>query len=141
MKKIFRYSLILASFVSLFLSCNPDDNNNDPQPVDDPRDKFVGTWHCSENSHQNGASNFIVTASLNSGNSSQIYLANFYQLGTGQKVYGVVANTNVTVPSQTVSGVTINGSGNMTDNNTKISWNYYVNDGADIDTCTAVFSK
>ncbi len=138
MKKTFRYIFILASLTSLLVSCDPDDN---PPDDTDPRDKFVGSWSCNENSHQMGTSTFTVTISLNSGNSSQIYVANFYQLGTSQKVYAVVAGDNATIPDQSVSGVSVKGSGSITSSNTKIDWNYYVNDGADIDTCTAVFTK
>ena len=139
MKKIFRTTLFTAIFASLIIACNPDDPNTPDNT--DPRDKFVGSWLCNENSHLNGNSSFTVTASLNPSNSSQIYLANFYQLGTSQKVYGVVASSSVTIPSQTLSSVTVRGSGDITNNDTKINWTYYVDDGADIDTCTAIYSK
>ena len=88
-----------------------------------------------------GISSFTVPVSLDPNNSSQICLANFYQFGFSQKVYGVVTSNTVTIPNQTVSGKSVRGSGTITTNNTKINWNYYVDDGADIDTCTAVFSK
>ena len=138
MKKIFPYTLILGALISILYSCNPNDNNSTSS---DPRDNYTGNWNCSEVSHLNGSSAFTVTISLNPNNSSQIYLANFYHLGTNQKVYGIVANTNVTIPQQTVNSIKISGSGTLTNNNTKINWNYYANDGADIDTCTAVYSK
>jgi hypothetical protein len=139
MKKIFRTSIIAAIFASFLFACNP----NDPSTPDntDPRDKFVGSWLCNESSHLNGASSFTVTISNNPSNSSQILIANFYQLGTSQKVYGVVAGSNVSIPSQTLSSVTIKGDGSIASNNTKINWNYIADDGADKDTCTAVYSK
>ena len=138
MKKTFRYAIIAATLFMVFYACNPNDPNNNPQPTADPRDKFVGSWSCSEVSHQNGSSTFTVPISLNANNSSQLLLGNFYQMG---QVYGVVAGTNVTVPSQSVSSCNIWGSGNITNNNTRINWNYYVDTGADIDTCTAVCNK
>ncbi|HNW97502.1 MAG TPA: hypothetical protein PKK00_03705 [Bacteroidales bacterium] len=139
MKKLFIYTLIISSFVGLLVSCDPNDNNDD---TTDPRDKFVGNWTCNENSNQNVSSSFTVAITLNSGNSSQIYLSNFYHLGTSQKVYAVVAGDNANIPEQTVSGFTIkSGSGSIYNSNTKISWKYNVSDGADIDTCTAEFTK
>ncbi|MFA5782430.1 MAG: hypothetical protein WC868_09195 [Bacteroidales bacterium] len=142
MKKIIKCTFVLFTLASIFFSCNPDDTNDTPQPPEDTRDKFVGSWLCNENSSQFGQINpFYVTITLNPSNSSQIYLANFYQLGSSQKVYGVVTNNYVDIPAQTVSGKSVRGSGTITSNNTKINWNYYVNDGADIDTCTAVFTK
>ena len=141
MQKTIKYIFVLCTLASIFFSCNPDDTNDTPPQTEDSRDKFVGSWLCNENSHQMGTSSFTVPISLDPNNSSQIYLANFYQLGSSQKVYGVVANNSVTIPNQTVSSKSVRGSGTITNNNTRINWNYYVNDGADIDTCTAVFSK
>jgi hypothetical protein len=138
MKKAIRYALMFLATTSLFYSCAPDDG--DPQNGDS-RDKFVGSWICSENSHQMGTSSFTVTISLNPANTYQILLANFYQLGASQKVVATVAGSSVTVASQQVSGVSVRGSGSITNNDTKINWNYYVDDGADIDTCSAVFTK
>jgi hypothetical protein len=141
MKKIIKYTFVLLTLASVFFSCNPDDTNNTPQPNVDPRDKFVGSWLCNEHSHQMGNSSFTVPISKDINNSSQIALANFYQLGSSQKVYGVVTNNTVTISNQTVSGKSVRGSGTITNNNNTINWNYYVDDGADIDTCTAVFTK
>jgi len=138
MIKTIRYTFILFTLVSIFFSCNPDDTNDTPQPPEDSRDKFVGSWLCNEHSHQNGNTAFTVTISLNSGNSSQIYLDKFYG---SLKVYGIVANNNVNIPSQSVNNFNVNGSGTITNNNNTINWNYYVSDVADIDTCTAVFTK
>jgi len=138
MKKIFRYTFIIGILLTLLYSCNSNDTNTTSS---DPRSNFTGNWTCVEASHLNGNSSFTVTISLNPNNSSQILLANFYHLGTNQSVYGIVANTNVTVPQQTVNGIKVSGSGNLANNNTKINWNYFANDGADIDTCTAVYTK
>jgi hypothetical protein len=138
MKKNLLAIIILGAFISILYSCNSNDSN---ATSSDPRENFIGTWTCNESSHLNGNSAFQVTISLNPNNSSQILLADFYHLGTSQKVYGVVANTNVTIPQQTVSGFSIKGSGTITNNNTKINWNYYANNGADLDTCTAVYTK
>jgi hypothetical protein len=138
MKRIFGYAILFAAMASFMISCDP---NNNPPDDTDPRDKFVGSWTCAENSTQNGTSSFTVNVSLNSGNSSQILMANFYQLGSSKTVYAVVAGDNATAASQTVGGVTIKGDGSITTNDTKMNWNYTANDGADIDTCTAVFTK
>ncbi|NTW33189.1 MAG: hypothetical protein HGB12_11295 [Bacteroidetes bacterium] len=134
-------TLILTLSITLY-SCQPDNNSNTPQPTGDTRDKFVDTWSCQEQSKLNGNSSFMVNISLNSNNSSQINISNFYQLGASYKVYGIVADNSVTLPNQTVNGFTVkSGSGNITNNNNQITWNYVIDDGADLDTCTAVFSK
>lgn len=138
MKKTFPYLVSLATLVSILFSCNPDDNPNDTA---DARDKFVGNWTCSEHSAQNGNSTFTIGISLNPGNSSQIYIANLYALGTSKQVYAVVAGDNATIPQQNIGSYTASGSGNIYNSDTKINLDYYMNDGADIDTCTAVLTK
>ena len=137
--KLFLRIILFFSIVSiLFYSCDPNDNDS---PLDDPRDRFVGNWICAETSSQNGASSFTVSISLKPDNSSQILLTNFYQLGTNAKVYAVVAGTYASIPEQTVSGFTIKGNGTLINNFTRIDWTYQVNDGADLDNCTAVYTK
>jgi hypothetical protein len=140
MKKIPLYSaFIFLLTIGLFFSCNPDDGG-DPAPTD-PRDKFVGSWLCQETS-QSGNSSFSVTISIDGSNSSQIFLDNFYHLGVGKKVYGVVAGNNVTLPNQVVNGFTVkSGNGTIVNSDTKINFSYVVNDGADDDSCTAVYTK
>jgi hypothetical protein len=143
MKKTFKYLIIVAAFMSLQTTCN---NNDNPPDNTDPRDKFVGNWTCVETSTLNkkGTSSYTVAISLNTGNSSQIDLANFYGLGSAKTVYAVVAGDVATIPDQSISGTTgfsAKGSGSITSSDTKINWDYYVNDGAEIDTCSAVFSK
>jgi hypothetical protein len=141
MKKTFQYLIIIASIMCLQADCN----TGDPPDNTDPRDKFVGNWTCNETSSLNkgkGSSSFTVTISLSTTNTSQINLANFYGMGTSKQVYAVVAGDNATIPDQSAGGFpSIKGSGSISSNNTKIDWSYYVNDGADIDTCTAVYNK
>lgn len=139
MKRNLLYLFLFISISALIVSCDPTDGPDEPDV--DPRDKFVGSWICNETSTQNGNSTYNVIVSLNPTNSAQILLAQFYQMSSGQKVYAIVANNNATVPEQTLTGLVIKGSGNYSTTTSKINWTYYVNDGADIDTCTAVYSK
>ncbi len=139
MKKNLIYFFTLLALTTFLYSCDPNDGTDAPDT--DPRDKFVGSWICNETSTQNGNSTYNVTVSLNPSNTSQILLAQFYQMSGGQKVFAIVANNNATVPEQTLTGLTMKGSGNYSTLTNKINWTYYVNDGADIDTCTASYSK
>lgn len=140
MKRLIKNTLVLVTILGIFYACNPNDTNN--TPTADPRDKFVGNWSCNEYSHLNHSnSTFPVTISLDPGNSSQILIANIYQLGASQKAYGIVANTYVNIPNQSVNSCSIKGSGTINSNSNQINWNYYVTSGSDIDTCTAVYTK
>lgn len=141
MKK-YLYSLLTLVFVASMLhSCTPDDNIDDPFPDVDTRDKFVGSWLCNENSSQNGSSSFTVGISLDATNSSQVILDNFYNAGYGKKLNGIATSSSITIPNQSLNSLYIRGSGSIFNNDTKMNWNYYVDTGADIDTCTAVFTK
>jgi len=139
MKK--QYSLLF--FIGLFLaislySCNDDEE--DIEPYVDPRDKFVGSWLCTEDNKKSTMIAYTVVISLDASNSSQVLLANFNLFGENESASGLVTNNLITVPLQTILDNDINGKGNMIDVNT-INWEYYVDDGADIDTITAVFTK
>lgn len=122
-----------------FYSCQPDEPT-DPDPVTDPRDKFVGVWTCHETSTIHGSSTYLVTISLDPSNTNYVKLADFYMLGDTTIIQGLVTNNNITVNAQTTCNCTINGSCTWS-NSTTLNWNYTVSDIADIDTCTAVYNK
>jgi len=142
----FRFNILIMIFlVAVFslTSCEPDkDENDNNTSYNDTRDKFVGSWNCVENSSQFGQNTYNVTISLNPNNSSEILIANIYHLGFDEKAYAIVNNISVTIPFQYVCNNTntIKGNGLLSGNN-KINWTYYVDDGADIDTCIAVYTR
>ncbi|NVO02885.1 MAG: hypothetical protein HXX09_09325 [Bacteroidetes bacterium] len=142
MKKI--HFLIFATIILFsvyFVSCNPDDPDGSPQPVTDPRDQYVGNWTCTEVSQLFPTQTpFTVGISLSSTNTSQILISNFYHFGTSENAIAVVSDNSVALPQQTVCSMAIHGSGNL-ETATKITWNYFVNDGADIDTVSATYIK
>jgi len=117
------------------------DSENIPQ---NPCEKVTGPLTCFENSTLNGSSTYkVVVSCLNEG--SKICFDNFY--GIRQKVYGSVTNDTITIDLCKVSNFTIEGSGVITKEKYKdrgaiftkhkVELKYTVNDGADIDTCTA----
>ena len=129
-KLFFLFVAILA-----ISSCNPDEN-----AVVDQRDKFLGTWNCTETSSQNPtAITFSVSIAKNELTENEISLSNFYHLGFDQKSNIAVSYSDLSIPSQVVCNLNVNGSGAYTQS--KINMIYYVNDGADIDTVNALLSK
>lgn len=137
MQKIQIYYLIVVFLsVLIFPSCTEEDIIN---PVDD-RQAFIGTWGVNENCLRDA---YSVTIEADPGNSSQVIIKNFWLIGYQEKPpYAIVAGTSITIPSQTMcndDNNTVSGSGEM--KNGKIEWEYSVNDGADLYTCTAVYEK
>lgn len=134
-----RNSIIGAAFISLFLmglaACNPDENENADQ-----REKFIGTWNCTETSSQNpNPITFSVTITKDELTENEIMLANFYHLGEDQKSRLVVNYSQLSMPQQTVCNLNVSGTGAYTQD--KVNMTYYVNDGADIDTVNALLAK
>ena len=125
--------LIIALFA--IASCKPDDNKDVDQ-----RDKFIGSWNCTETSSKNHNSiTFSVAISKNELTTNEIYLSNFYLLGSDQKARSTVDYSNLSIPQQVVCNLNVHGSGAYTQS--KVNLLYYVNDNADIDTVNAILSK
>lgn len=128
--------LLAAAYVLLTMAqCNPDDG------IDiDPRDKYIGDWSCTETSTQNpNPMTFNVNIVKEPLTENEIFVHNFYHLGFNEKALLLVNGTNLNIPVQTVCGLIFNGEGGFAQN--KINLTYTVNDGADIDTVSAVLSR
>jgi len=136
---ILLFFAILVSFVG---SCTPDEDGDNGNTYVDPRDKFTGSWKCTEMSRQFGSQTYNVNISLNPQNSTEILIANIYHFGYDEKARAITSNNSATIPLQPICNNTnnIRGSGMFSGNN-QINWTYYVDDGADIDTCNAVYTR
>ena len=130
-------SLILLTAIVLltFSACELLD---DPLPTD-ARDNFVGTWAVNETSSLYGINNYTVVIRYDPNSSSQVLMSNFYHFGDEIDTYAIPTAGSLTVPQQEVCNHTVKGTGILTKNT--ITWSYSVNDGADLDQVTAVFTK
>lgn len=125
--------LLFVSFVSFFSSCNPDE---DILSDGDARDNYLGTWLVQESGK--GKLTYEVDIAADPDNSAQVLLSNFYNYGI--KPYALVTATTITLPSQSFSkSLQVYGSGTLS--GSKITWTYYVNNGADLDTIHSVYTK
>jgi hypothetical protein len=133
-----KHFLLLAviPLVSIFSSCQPDD---EPAPAD-PRDVYVAAWTCNENSSQIGASTYSVHINKVTTNTTQVQIENFYNVGFSNKVLVDINGTTMSIPQQTYNGNQVHGGGTKTGTNS-ISLTYYVNNGSAIDTCTASLTR
>ncbi len=127
------FTLVLASLL-IIPACIPDDDPID----DDPREKFLGVWTCTEST----SVSYTVTISKDPSNSTQILMNNFHHLGVDEDVFALVAGKSLQIIQQTVcqGSMQISGDGIMETDN-RIRFQYYENDFADIDTIQAVFTK
>jgi hypothetical protein len=111
----------------------------DPDLTTDPRDNFVGTWTVNEQSALYGTNNYTAVIVKDPGNSTQVLIRNFYHFGMDEDTWAIPTISSITIPEQLVCNHTVKGNG--TRNKNQITWSYTVNDGADIDQVTAVYTK
>ena len=123
--------IILLIVILLFGSCATT-------PIDDidDLDKYTGTWNVSDNPVR---INYQVTITANPSNSAEILLNNFADLGSS--AVGLVIGNSVVIDNQSLgSNYSVSGSGSYI-NNGKLEFNFDLNDGIDIDSRVAVFTK
>ncbi len=140
MKKNIKYFLFFTTLLLISLNACKPDKDDDTQGTD--IDRFLGSWICEESSSLLGPSTFTVNIETDPLYENQVLLSNFYHLGYSEKPYGLTSSNIITVPNQYVcdSTMTINGDGDLRSDG-KIYWTYYSNDGANIDTVTAIYTK
>jgi hypothetical protein len=129
----FLFSIVIASMVVVFTSCDP---NEDPLSDQDVRDNYLGTWKVQESGK--GKVTYEVEITADPDNSVQVLINNFYDYNI--KPYAIVTASTITLPSQDFAkSLQIHGSGTLSQE--KITWTYYVNNGADLDTIHSVYTK
>lgn len=130
---------MLTGICFLFItSCNPDDQNDEPN-VDD-RNKFVGNWTCVEQETQ---LTYTVTISKSVTNQNQIFLKNFHHFGDNESATGIVSGYSITLPEQWLCNNEwfVKGSALMGSNQNTITFNYIVKGGVINDTIKAIYTK
>jgi hypothetical protein len=140
MKSIIKLSLATVLFGSLLLtSCSKEDDPTATPSSSDPRDKFLGSWHVSENSKDFGPSTYNCTIS-DSSDASHILLAPLY--GLNKKVYATPNGNNFTIPSQTIQGNSVSANNGTLASTNQINLTYYVRTtSTHYDTVSAVMTK
>jgi hypothetical protein len=136
-----KHFTLITFLLGVMVSCVPE-GDLDPDS-DDDRDKFVGTWRFDETkvSRSVDAINYTVTISYDPGNTSQVLLRNFANVGGSYSAYGIVTSNRITIPSQEItSGFRVSGSGTMSNLST-MSWEYTIIAGSDMESFTAVATK
>lgn len=134
-----QYKKILAAVMMLVVLL-PSCELEDVDPDADIRDKFIGTWRFDESEAKSDLTFYSVAISKDPGNSSQVLLQNFGNVGNFHSAYGIVTTNRITVTSQSIASFTISGSGNSV-SGTRMDWTYSINDGADLINYTAIAEK
>lgn len=129
-----RVLIAILLFSSFFLiSCQPEE-------IEEPEIDLTGSWSCAETStNPAGTSTFTVHIKKSG---SGYTVENFYNLGFNHSANISVSDKSITIPSQSIAGFSISGSGTVS-SSTKISLSYQADDGSgsNLDNCTANLTK
>lgn len=127
--------LNLILLLWMITSCAEEDLMN---PEDD-RDLLLGKWNVTETCNRDAYSVEIVK---DPSNSAQVLINNFWNAGScANTVFAIVAGNDLFIPKQTFCNgdFEVDGSGDL--ENDQISWSFSVNDGADLYTCVAEYTR
>lgn len=128
--------IILA--IALMWGCSEDDNGN-PSPVPDNRDKFAGSWNV--NNETCAKAMYVVSMSKDESNADQVLITNFAFSNSSEPSIGVVTGSTISIPKQTNSeGWSIEGSGLYKENGS-ISWNYTLIISGYQEQCTCIYLR
>lgn len=105
----------------------------------DPRIKFTGNWSVSEETAGVSTGTYPSTIILDSTNTTRIVIGNIFNLGNTATVQASVSSSNLNITSQSVTGISIAGTGSFAGNSFVL--NYTANDGSITESVKATYSK
>ncbi|MGA2822379.1 MAG: hypothetical protein ABSE72_02520 [Bacteroidales bacterium] len=136
MKKVSKYTLLFSLFAVFFISsCNKD--NSSTQLL--TRTSLTGTWIVNETKKKMTYEVIIV---IDSTTSNGVLISNFAGAGHNVRANAYLSGNTLALTNNELlsNGWIVNGSGTVT-GNTRIDWPYSLNDGANLTTIQAVFTK
>jgi len=133
---VYLMGFTLAMMMSM-VSCTTDDDNN-PSPVPDVRNKFLGNWNVIDGCSKG---NYSVNISKDPSNTAQVLLSNFANSDATEPDTALVIANSVVLYTQTNSeGWVIAGTGDYNVEG-KIQWIFSLTISGYKENCTATFSK
>jgi hypothetical protein len=139
MKKSIPFVAILFMLFASLLSGCATEPDPDPSPTD-ARTAFLGRWSVVETPTK---LTYEVNITTDPNSTDGVFISNFGNTGSGSNpAAATIGGKTITLdPNQTIGeGWIINGYGNLS-TTTRISWNYSINDGADVIYYIATYTK
>jgi hypothetical protein len=139
-----KYNLLYLVLLIFLVTAGCEDLLTDPGN-DDLRDKLTGSWLCDESEGylKSVEETYHVEIFLDPDDSTKVLIFNFFNLDPDISAEAVLSGSRLILPSQILEGgFTVSGSGLIAKNNTRIDWEYSVNDGSGkIYEITAIYTK
>ena len=132
--KIHKILSVFALLALSVVSCVPDTDLDQ-----DERLNWVGEWSVTETTGEFAPQTYTVQISL--GSSSLLLLQGLYAQGSMFALDASVSGQNFILPSQSVSGFSVSGSGTANEDFTEMNLTFTINDGSGADNVTATLKK
>ncbi len=133
--KISVFVLLLSFFI--LGGCDTADDNN-PSPVPDARDKFVGNWKVNESCSK---ITYFTSISKDPSNSVQVLIDNFGDASANEPDTAIITASTIHLYKQINSeGWMIEGSGKYNSDET-IDWTYTLTISGTQDNCSSTYTK
>lgn len=136
MKRVLKLSILLFGATLFFVSCEKD---LEADADVNYRDEFLGVWTAVENGDVNGVQSYQINISAGSAE-DEIIFNGIYNLNN-VKVTAFVTGFNVSIPKQTIQGITFTGSGQAVANFDNININFTANDGSGDDNVSVQLTR
>lgn len=131
-KPILFKTAVLLVVVFILHSCTIEDDTG----YTDPRDKFIGTWSVSD---QPGRINYVVSIVKNPAQSTDVLLNNFADMGGSAN--GLVVGSKIIIDKQNIGNDFLsNGTGTYVSSG-RLEFEFLLDDGIELESRVAVFSK
>lgn len=114
-------ALILSIATFALISC--EDFSLQPQ-----NRRLDGQWTCQENHSEEGSLTYTITIDTDERDSTKIYLYNFLDLQQSPQIpvyaYAYIKANSVSIPNQTIAGHTVEGTGTINQEYSKITLSF-----------------
>lgn len=123
--RLFKFKPIFLFFVlPALVSCKPE-----PAPPSTAKEiitEISREWSCvTAGDDGQLAFNAIISADPNS--DSKIFVTNFHKIGPNDKIYAIVnTDLSIVIPEQTIGNQVFEGTGEISNDYTEITWDYTI---------------
>lgn len=124
----------LAVFLLFAVACE-----DDPIDVDD-RTQWLGAWDCNETDGDFSPQSYTITI-YEGVQLDEVEISGLYNQGNNFRVYANVYNRQLTIPLQTVNGITLQGNWTMLSSGNRVDIQFTANDGGGNDNVAGYLSR
>ena len=104
-------------------------------------DTIEGSYRCEENNPISGIRTYLVEIDKVKNETDLFLISNFYDAGYNEFLFTRHAGMELLISDQVITGLLVNGHGQVSDDFKKIDWEYEVSDGITTQNMVARFTR